>query len=128
MIKLYFPIQPVAKARARVTRRGFAYTPKKTKDFEETLKYLATLQLHSVRHEPLTGPLSIEAYFYLKAPKKPKSHLPITKPDHDNLIKSVCDAMNGIAWVDDAQICESKVCKRYAQDKPSIVLHVKELL
>lgn len=35
-------------------------------------------------------------------------------PDHDNLAKAVCDALNGMIWVDDSQIVRSLVSKFYA--------------
>lgn len=35
MIEFVISMRPVAKGRPRVTRRGFAYTPKKTADAEK---------------------------------------------------------------------------------------------
>jgi Holliday junction resolvase RusA-like endonuclease len=35
------------------------------------------------------------------------------KPDWDNVGKIVCDALNGVAWHDDAQIVDAHVEKRY---------------
>jgi len=43
----------------------------------------------------------------------------VGKPDCDNLAKSVCDALNGILWDDDRQICRLVVEKWYAAgDEP----------
>ena len=39
--------------------------------------------------------------------------LPMVKPDWDNIGKIVCDALNGIAYKDDAAITDATVCKRY---------------
>ncbi len=33
------------------------------------------------------------------------------KPDSDNLAKSVLDALKGILWIDDAQVCSLTVTK-----------------
>lgn len=33
------------------------------------------------------------------------------KPDCDNIAKAVCDALNGVAWKDDSQVCELTVSK-----------------
>jgi Holliday junction resolvase RusA-like endonuclease len=33
------------------------------------------------------------------------------KPDADNLTKTVMDAMNGVAWRDDAQVCSLSATK-----------------
>ena len=38
---------------------------------------------------------------------------PLTKPDVDNIAKLVLDALNGVAFVDDKQIIELSVKKRY---------------
>jgi Holliday junction resolvase RusA-like endonuclease len=38
---------------------------------------------------------------------------PTVKPDADNLAKSVCDALNGVAWVDDKQVIKLHVFKAY---------------
>jgi Holliday junction resolvase RusA-like endonuclease len=37
------------------------------------------------------------------------------KPDWDNLGKVVSDALNGIAWKDDAQVCWANVKKVYGE-------------
>lgn len=43
---------------------------------------------------------------------------PCTKPDLSNCVKLVEDALNGIAWGDDSQICSLRVYKRYTLDEP----------
>lgn len=40
---------------------------------------------------------------------------PKVKPDWDNLGKIVSDAMNGVVYLDDAQIVDASVGKRYAE-------------
>ena len=40
--------------------------------------------------------------------------LHIKKPDRDNLDKAVLDALTGIFWVDDCQVCEGTIRKRIA--------------
>lgn len=39
--------------------------------------------------------------------------VPTVKPDWDNVGKIVCDALNGIAWHDDAQVTQATVRKLY---------------
>ncbi len=41
---------------------------------------------------------------------------PTMKPDNDNIAKSVLDALNGLAYVDDKQIVELKVNKYYGAE------------
>lgn len=112
MIKLHFQVDPIPKGRPRFTRSGHTYTPKKTKDFEENVKHLAALQMHTLKHAPLTGPLKVKGYFFLKRPKKPKNTYP--RKDIDNLIKSTFDALNGVAWEDDSQVCILNFEKNYS--------------
>lgn len=41
------------------------------------------------------------------------------RPDLDNMEKAVMDALTGIAWVDDCQVCQKYSEKRYArEDEP----------
>ena len=41
---------------------------------------------------------------------------PLKKPDSSNILKAVEDALNGIAYHDDAQIVESRICRYYSED------------
>ena len=85
---------------------------------------------------PLTGPLAIKLEFFNQ---RPKAHYgsrmgePYLKPDApnlwftkgrndwDNLGKLVCDAMNGIFYEDDGQICVAMVVKRYSESPRTVV-------
>ncbi len=125
MIKLYLPIEPVPKGRPRITRTGHVYTPQKTKDFEQSVKHLAALSMHENKHKPLSGVVSVRGYFFVKKPKKPKDIYPSGRPDLDNLIKSLFDALNGTVWEDDSQICACGFAKVYSET-PSITLFAEE--
>jgi len=114
--------EAVPKARARTVRlpNGIikSYTPKKTASWEEAIRAAA------LEHRPeklLDGPLALEATFYRLKPKsKPKKYLyPDTKPDLDNLIKSVKDALEGIIYTNDSRIVDEVVRKRYG-DPPRV--------
>jgi Holliday junction resolvase RusA-like endonuclease len=52
--------------------------------------------------------------------KRPK------KPDIDNLIKSVCDGLNGVAYKDDSQIVKLTSSKIFA-NRDGIDIYIKEL-
>lgn len=67
-------------------------------------------------YEPLDGPLTVAVWVGML---RPKGHFrangelskaglalpaPAKRPDIDNLVKLVTDALNGVAWKDDAQI------------------------
>lgn len=75
--------------------------------------------------EPLQGPVavSIKASFAPPCRASRKAHdamlrgetLPAKRPDADNIAKGVLDALNGIAWRDDAQVTRLTVVKIYAE-------------
>ncbi|EOB6961935.1 RusA family crossover junction endodeoxyribonuclease [Staphylococcus aureus] len=79
--------------------------------------------------------LKIELDFYfplLKSwSKKKKNEMvgqyKVTKPDIDNLIKTVLDACNGHVWKDDNQITEITSSKRYGLE-PKIIMRVEEVI
>lgn len=48
---------------------------------------------------------------------------PAKKPDFDNVAKVICDALNKIAYYDDAQIVEAAFAKFYA-DEPRVVVRL----
>lgn len=49
--------------------------------------------------------------------------LPAKKPDADNIAKIVADALNGLAYEDDAQITQLTVLKRYS-DEPCVRVEI----
>lgn len=121
--ELFIPGVPVAKARPRVMRNGYAYTPKKTEDAEKTIRAAWN---RKYGEETLRGPLKVSITFFYKAPKSwPKwkqrqverYQLPkVSKPDTDNLAKTVLDALNGVAYKDDSAVCEMFARKMYTHD------------
>lgn len=52
--------------------------------------------------------------------------LPITPPDVDNIAKVVCDALNGVAFFDDRQVCKLNIEKYYAEI-PKIEVEIQAL-
>jgi len=127
-IKFVVPGKPMGKARPRVTRRGFAYTPAPTVSYENLVKTcfaeVAEKSKWKVTDEEIY--ISISAFFEIpkSASKKARSEMaqglinPTKKPDWDNIGKIICDALNGIAYHDDSQIICAKVKKIYAENEP----------
>ena len=136
ILEFEVPGEPVGKGRPRTTvRSGFAreYTPAKTRNYENLIK-LAFQQAYP-GHEPFPKgtPLKIEMAAYLSIPeswsiKKKKLALagyirPTKKPDTDNISK-IKDALNGIAWYDDAQVVEDTI-KKYYSDRPKLGIRIE---
>lgn len=116
------PGEIVGKERPRVNMyTGRVYTPGKTKDYEFLIQQY--FKMKYPRYEMLEGRLSINIIAYLKIPKstskaKVEEMLenkisPTKKPDIDNIIKIVLDALNKMAFRDDSQVTKIEVEKIY---------------
>lgn len=128
--------KPKAKARPRFVRRGSyvtTYTPKTTLDYEHEIAEGFLLQGGTVFDYPYLE-MSITAYFAIpKGTKKSERLLletecvPYDKHiDLDNIAKSVCDALNNVAYTDDKQIASLKVKKFYGRES-RVVIKIKEI-
>ena len=104
------------------------YTPKATKDYETLIadEYKRVYGKYKFPDEPL----EMEAYFYFKMPKSLSQKKRVEmfntpcckKPDLDNCIKSVQDALIGVAFTDDSQITDcGHSCKRWGNDEYTII-------
>lgn len=98
---------------------------------------------NDVRHEarcamgeraPFTGAVRLTVDFMLPYPRSSirKSQFgwlpPVKKPDMDKLLRSVCDHLTGIVWVDDSQVCYCTMVKSYAWDGvPGASIEVTEM-
>jgi len=124
---MIFTIQgePHGKGRPRVTRGGkHTYTPKKTKEYENLVKQSFIAECGN--QEPFETHVKMSLYMVFKVPKsasKKNRELmlngtirPTKKPDIDNIIKSVADGLNGLAYLDDKQIVEIKAIKWYGEN------------
>lgn len=128
MISLTFPFSPVPKARPRSFIQGkriVVTSAPKTRQFESDMRLWAQKQM--VGKTPLEGPLRVTARFFLARPKSVKREHPTVKPDLDNFLKCL-DALNGICWVDDAQVVHFDAQKLYAMDDagPRISVLIQE--
>jgi Holliday junction resolvase RusA-like endonuclease len=122
------PIRPIGKARARVTKFG-AYTPEKTKIFEQTIKWEFIKQFPN--HKIILKPLKVSIIACFKVPKsyskqKAKECLNgerFNNIDIDNIAKAILDGLNNVAYKDDRQILELNVIKKYGlNDNIEIIL------
>lgn len=117
------PGQPQGKGRPRFAVNGGyarAYTPERTASYENLVKlsyqreYGQTMTAGALK-------MAIRAYYTMPSSWSKKRRLaalnreiyPVVKPDMDNIVKVICDALNGIAYLDDKQIVSLEMYKRY---------------
>lgn len=122
----------VGKGRPRFTRSGRTYTPKRTTDYERTIK-TAYLNKYSYLSQKA---LRIKICAYLEVarshPKVKKSKMLMNllqctkKPDIDNITKVVLDALNKVAYQDDTQVVELVAIKRWSNTSRLVVI-IEEL-
>jgi len=119
VIKIRIPLDPVAKARARIAftnGKVRSYTPTKTQEAENLIvTYLEEYHREGFDHDI---PVKLTVVFYrVKSKWLPKREtLPFRRPDLDNFLKLVSDAIKGVLIVDDAQITSIVTKKRWAQN------------
>lgn len=131
------PGKPVGKGRPRAAKRGkhiTLYTPEETATYESTVALAASQAMYG---EPLIeGPVDVLMRIDLPVPsswsqRKQRDALsgtiiPTTKPDMDNVIKAIFDAINGVVWNDDTQVADLRVRRRYGAT-PGVNVHVLSL-
>lgn len=136
MINFTIPGQPQGKGRHRsFVRNGHVshYTPEKTRSYEGVITTLAMEAMRGMK--PSEKPLELRLLIKFAVPAswpqwKREAALrgevaPTTKPDADNVIKAVKDAMNMIVWRDDCQVVDLNVSKSYSQT-PCVEVMVHE--
>ena len=117
------PGEPCGKGRPRFTKAGHTYTPQKTAVYENLVKLEYERQCSGIRFDEGAVGIKITAYFAVpkSVSQKKKAEMisgnvfPTKKPDADNILKIVADALNGIAYGDDKQVVTAQVQKQYAE-------------
>lgn len=136
MIEFVVDAAPVAQPRQRVgvvAGRARAYLPQS--DPVWLYKELVALAARDAYTGPLLeGPLRVDTLFVLERPRgkvwkrKAMPRLPhASRPDLDNLVKAVLDALSGVLWRDDAQVCCGEGAKVVAAggEWPHVVVSVR---
>lgn len=120
------PGKITGKGRPRVnTQTAIAYTPTKTREYEELVKQYFILKYRRIN--PLEGRIKIQIKAYMgmakNISKKQKEEMikntisPTKKPDIDNIAKVILDALNKLAFKDDNQITKLEIEKFYAEEE-----------
>lgn len=127
---------PQGKARPRFSQKsGTVYTPAKTAKYEKLIrKAFLAAGGKAIPSDCYVG-ITVDAYFQI-----PKSYTkgkrlacqyninrPAKKPDIDNTLKVVLDALNKAAYEDDKQVVEVSCRKCYSQSAGYLRISVREV-
>lgn len=128
--------EPVAQGRPRAANIAGhirMYDPQKSRDYKDYVRLAAS------QHAPrklAEGPLRLRVNVFRPIPKsfsKKKAAQaeagdlrPTSKPDADNYLKGVKDALKNVIWKDDSQVVEVTVGKWYS-DRPRVEIQITEI-
>jgi Holliday junction resolvase RusA-like endonuclease len=130
-IRITIPGEPVAWARAR-SNGARRFTPAKQAAWMAMAQHYAVQQYGPL--PPVTDALSLHVIATFAIPQswtKSRKSAALagtlrhtSKPDASNILKLVEDAMNGVVFVDDAQVTRALVEKRYGEPGVSVAVEV----
>ena len=143
--------EPHGKGRPRFAKRGNfvkAYTDKDTELYENRVLmcYKNELSKYGIEETKVLFPkgvmvkLEVNCYFSLNkgdygkkglnksGREKMKHYFCDKKPDIDNIIKSIQDGLNGVAYDDDCQIVGIEAYKMYTEDQPRVEIRIKDFM
>jgi Holliday junction resolvase RusA-like endonuclease len=111
------------------------YPDPATEAFEATMAEAGQLFMRG--RQPTGNPLALLVHIFRPIPeswsKKDKAMardgaiLPTSRPDGDNYLKLVQDALNEVVYADDSQIIDARVIKRY-DESPAMRIEIREFL
>ena len=122
------PGDPHGKGRPRATvvgGRARLYTPQKSADYEARVREIGARHFSA----PLDCPVKIRIVAYFAMPKswskrkraEQAGRHHTQKPDADNIMKSIKDGLNGVAWRDDCQAADCRIVKRWGDRAETFV-------
>lgn len=118
-LKIEIPGKPIPQKRPRLSL-GSVYDPccQSKKASRWIIKTL-------FRNPPHSGPVFIEIEFHMPMPSRRSKSVDLlchtSRPDIDNLIKYYLDCMNGIVYLDDAQIVSLFSKKLYSENPKTVI-------
>ncbi len=127
--------EPKGKERPRFCHNGQIYTPKQTTTYEQQIIFDYYKQCGNVKFEENSQlELFVRAYYKIPKSASKKKRIamlceeirPTKKPDGDNILKAVADALNGVCYKDDKSIVKMSIEKFYS-DMPRIDVVVQEV-
>lgn len=122
---ILIPGPPTGKARPRFNRQtGRTYTPAESVSAEDRVREAWRA---AGQPGPYFDPMAVAVSVVIARPKGhyrvdglrlnaqgERQPIPVRKPDLDNILKGVCDALNGCLWRDDQQVAHASITRRWA--------------
>jgi Holliday junction resolvase RusA-like endonuclease len=135
--RIEIPGEPVPKGRPRVTRQGIAYTPTRTRQYENLVRLAWRQVYHGAAPIPAGTAVRVQidcVFAPLASATKAERDLwqngictrMARRPDLDNLVKAVLDGLDGVAWQDDGCVQEL-LARKYRGARPGVVVHVEAI-
>lgn len=127
--------EPIGKGRPRLGRNGRVYTPDTTRKAEHTI---ASAWWSPVIDLETPVEVRVTAYYgrpqahtlksgQLSAAGK-RAPVPMKRPDLDNVVKLVLDALNGVAYRDDSQVLRFAAKREWATEQgPGLQIMVRPI-
>ena len=135
-LNFVIPGSPIGQGRPKfstINGHAVAYDPEKSRNYKAYVKMLAVQAMKDNGFNMIEGPCAvlINAFFLLPKSKSKRfreaalkgTERPTKKPDADNIVKAIQDALNGLAYKDDACIVEL-ACHKYYSDNPRVEVFV----
>ena len=136
-VTFFIPGKPRGKGRPRFTRSGHTYTDDATREYEARIRW-------AYKSTPGAGfyPKGVPVYVHIcicvpvpvSWPAKRRQDalngvdIPQSKPDIDNVIKAVLDALNTVAWDDDTQVAAVAATRKFvAQGVEGLQVTIEEI-
>ncbi len=125
------------KGRPRFAKKGrfiTTYTPKETKDYEKGIKNAVLRAIegkdNNLYYKKLKMVIKVIYEPIKSISKKKRSELIGTyydkKPDIDNIIKSIMDALNKVVYEDDKQIVQL-IAEKFYGEQDKIIIEIEEV-
>lgn len=137
-IRFTIPGTPKGKGRPRFARVGKyvrTYTPEETANYENLVKLMYQEAARGKRFaDDDMLDMRVIAYFEIPVSTSKKrrklmlehKERPTVKPDLDNIIKVVKDALNGVAYKDDKFVVDEQTRKFYSE-KPRVDVTIRRV-
>jgi Holliday junction resolvase RusA-like endonuclease len=110
--------------------RGHAVIPKRVREWKGNVRFAALHAIAAANAAYFAFSVRCHYDFALKRPKTVPRTLPSVRPDLTSLVRPAEDALTGIVWVDDSQVCEVRAQKRYVREgeAPGVTITVEEIV